>query len=151
MKFRKAKKEDISKMFEILKINNPKYPKNLASQELNEMFSQSLIKPTYIVVEDKKEILAFGGFISSWVDNMVFNIFWVNTNLEYKNQGVGSRLMEDLINRIKKTKNIKAKMILISTKIPAFYKKFGFKKITSKYDRDYIIMSLNLLDSSKSK
>ena len=144
MRFRKAKKEDISKMFEILKINNPKYPKKLAFQELNEMFSKSLIKPTYIVVEDKKEILAFGGFIPSWVDNMVFNIFWVNTNPKYKNQGVGSRLTEDLINRIKKTKNIKAKMILISTKIPSFYKKFGFKKITSKYDKDYIIMSLNL-------
>ena len=144
MRFRKAKKEDISKMFEILKINNPKYPKKLAFQELNEMFSKSLIKPTYIVVEDKKEILAFGGFIPSWVDNMVFNIFWVNTNPKYKNQGVGSKLIKDLINRIKKTRNIKAKMILISTKIPSFYKKFGFKKITSKYDKDYIIMSLNL-------
>ena len=144
MRFRKAKKEDISKMFEILKTNNPKYPKKLAFQELNEMFSKSLLKPTYVVVEDKKEILAFGGFISSWIDNMVFNIFWVNTNPKYANQGVGSKLMRDLIDRIKKTKNIKAKMILISTKIPNFYKKFGFKKITSKYDGDYILMSLNL-------
>ena len=144
MRFRKAKKEDISKMFEILKINNPKYPKKLAFQELNEMFSKSLLKPTYIVAEDKKEILAFGGFISSWIDNMVFNIFWVNTNPKYKSQGVGSKLMKDLIDRIKKTKNIKAKMILVSTKIPNFYKRFGFKKLTSKYDGDYILMSLNL-------
>ena len=144
MRFRKAKKGDISKMFEILKINSPKYPKKLAFQELNEMFSKSLLKPTYIVAEDKKEILAFGGFISSWIDNMVFNIFWVNTNPKYKSQGVGSKLMKDLIDRIKKTKNIKAKMILISTKIPNFYKKFGFKKVTSKYDGDYILMSLNL-------
>jgi len=144
MRFRKAKKEDISKMFEILKINSPKYPKKLAFQELNEMFSKSLLKPTYIVIEDKKEILAFGGFIYSWIDNMVFNIFWVNTNPKYKSQGVGSKLMNDLIDRIKKTKNIKAKMILISTKIPNFYKKFGFKKVTSKYDGDYILMSLNL-------
>ena len=144
MRFRKAKKEDISKMFEILKINSPKYPKKLAFQELNEMFSKSLLRPTYIVAEDKKEILAFGGFISSWIDNMVFNIFWVNTNPKYKSQGVGSKLMKDLIDRIKKTKNIKAKMILISTKIPNFYKKFGFKKVTSKYDGDYILMSLNL-------
>lgn len=144
MRFRKAKKEDISQMFEILKINSPKYPNKLAFQELNEMFSKSLLKPTYIVAEDKKEILAFGGFISSWIDNMVFNIFWVNTNPKYKSQGVGSKLIKDLIDRIKKTKNIKAKMILISTKIPNFYKKFGFKKVTSKYDGDYILMSLNL-------
>ena len=108
------------------------------------MFSKSLLKPTYIFAEDKKEILAFGGFIPSWIDNLVFNIFWVNTNPKYKSQGIGSKLMEDLINIIKKEKNIKAKMILISTKIPNFYKKFGFKKITSKYDGDYILMSLNL-------
>ena len=139
MRFKKAKKEDISKMFEILKINNPKYPNKLAFQELNEMFSKSLLKPTYIVAEDKKEILAFGGFISSWIDNMVFNIFWANTNPKYKSQGVGSKLMKDLIDRIKKTKNIKPKMILISTKIPEFYKKFGFKKVTSKYHQDHII------------
>ena len=144
MIIRKAKKEDISKMFEILRINSPKYPKKLAFRELNEMFSKSLLRPTYIVAEDKKEILAFGGFISSWVDNMVFNIFWVNTNPKHKNQGVGSKLMKDLINRIKKTKNPKPKMILISTKIPNFYKKFGFKKLTSKYDQNYILMSLNL-------
>lgn len=31
-------------------------------------------------------------------------------------------------------------MILISTKILKFYEKFGFKKITSKYDKDYILM-----------
>ena len=145
MRLREAKRKDISKMFEILKINSPKYSKKLAFQELNEMFSKSVLKPTYIVAEDKKEILAFGGYISSWIDNMVFNIFWVNTNPKYKSQGIGSKLMKDLIDRIKKTKNIKAKMIIMSTKIPSFYKKFGFKKVTSKYDGDYILMSLNLL------
>lgn len=144
MRLRKAKKQDISKMFEILKINSPKYPKKLAFQELNEMFSKSFLRPTYIVAEDKKEILAFGGFIPSWIDNMVFNIFWVNTNPKYKSQGIGSKLMMDLIDRIKKTKNIKSKMIFISTKIPTFYKKFGFKKVNPKYDGDYILMSLNL-------
>lgn len=131
-------------MFEIFKINSSKYPKNLAFQELNEMFSKSLLKPTYIVAEDKKEILAFGGFIPSWIDNMVFNIFWVNTDPKHKSRGVGSKLVKDLIDRIKKTKDFKAKMIIISTKIPNFYKKFGFKKLSSKYDRDYILMSLNL-------
>jgi len=144
MKLRKAKKEDISKMLEILRANNPKYPKKLANQELNEMFSKSLLKPTYIVAKKDKEILAFGGYNSSWTDNMIYNIFWVNANPKYKNQGIGSKLINDLIDRIKKSKIVKAKMILISTKIPNFYKKFGFKKITSKYDKDYILMSLNL-------
>ena len=144
MKTRKTTKKDIPKMFEILKLNSPNYPKKLALQELNEMFSKSLIKPTYIVIEDKKEIVAFGGFIPSWMDNMVFNIFWVNVNPECKNQGIGSGLMKDLIERIKKVKKPKVKMILISTKIPGFYEKFGFEEMGSKYDGDYVLMGRRL-------
>ena len=30
-------------------------------------------------------------------DNMIFNIFWVNTNPKYKNQGIGSKLMKELV------------------------------------------------------
>ena len=86
MKFRKAKKNDISKMLEIIKINSPKYPKKIANKEISEMFSQSLHKPIYIVAEEKKEIVAFGGFIRSWIDSIVFNIFWINTNPKYKNK-----------------------------------------------------------------
>ena len=74
MKIRKARKKDIPQMLEIIKSNNPKYPKKLALKEIQEMFSKSMLKPTYIVAEDKNEILGFGGFISSWVDNMVFKI-----------------------------------------------------------------------------
>jgi len=145
MKFRKAKKNDISKMLEIIKINSPKYPKKIANKEISEMFSQSLHKPIYIVAEEKKEIVAFGGFIRSWIDSIVFNIFWINTNPKYKNKGLGNKLVKELIKEIKSIKEKpKTKMIIISTKIPSFYKKFGFKKITSKYDRDYILMSLNI-------
>jgi len=144
MRFRKARKGDLPKMLGILKTNSLKYSKKLAFQELNEMFSKSLLKPTYIIAEDKKEILAFGGFIPSWVDNMVFNIFWVNTNTKYQSQGIGSKLMNNLIDRIRNKKNIKVKMILISTKIPNFYKKFGFKKLKPKYDRNYSLMLLEL-------
>ena len=145
MIFRKAKKEDILQMLEIINVNSPKYPKRIAIKEIKEMFSQSLHKPTYIVAKEKKEIGAFGGFISSWIDSMIFNIFWMNTNPKYKNKGIGTKLMKELIKRIKSIKEkSKAKMIIISTKIPSFYKKFGFKKITSKYDREYILMALNI-------
>ena len=51
MKFRKAKKEDVLQMLKIIKVN---YPKKATIKEINEMFSQSLFKPTYIVAEEKK-------------------------------------------------------------------------------------------------
>ena len=145
MKIRKAGKGDVLKMFEIIKINNPKYSKKLALQELNEMFSNSLIKPTYIVIEDKGKIVAFNGYIRSWVDNLVVNFFWLNVHPSYMDKGFGSKLVNDLIKRIKNPKEKpKVKIILISTKIPSFFKKFGFKIIRKKYDKDYNLMGLGL-------
>ena len=139
MKIRKATLKDIQQMLKVIGLNSPKYPKTLAKKEIKEMFSGSLHKPTYLIIEDNREIVAFGGFIRSWVDDMIFNIFWVNTNPQYKNKGFGTKLIEGLINEIKNIKEKpKAKMIVISTKIPSFYKKFGFKTITNKYDRNYI-------------
>lgn len=145
MKIRKATLKDIPRMFEIIKINNPKYPKKLAFQELNEMFSDSLLKPTYIVVEDKGKIVAFNGYIRSWVDNLVVNFFWLNTHPKHMNKGIGSKLMNNLIKRIKDSKEKpRAKIIIISTKIPSFFKRFGFKTIKRKYDKDYDLMGLKL-------
>ena len=144
MKFRKAQKEDIPKLFDILKENNPKYAKALALRELEEMFSNALVRPTYIVAEDKNSIVAFGGFIPSWADHCVFNIFWINTAQAHERLGIASRLLDNMINRIKKIKAIKAQLILISTRIPAYYYRFGFKRVTSKYDGDYVLMSLAL-------
>ena len=86
---RKATKKDIPQMFEIVKINSPKYPKNIVLKELNEMFSKSLLKPTYIVAIDKGIVLSFNGFIPSWVDNMVINLFWANTHPDYQGKGIG--------------------------------------------------------------
>ena len=41
-------------------------------------------------------------------------------------------------------KKPKSKIILISTEIPKFYKKFGFKKINSRYDGNYLLMEKRL-------
>ena len=144
MKFRKARRDDTPKMFEIIKINSPMYPRKIVLQELNEMFSDSLIKPIYILAEERGEILAFGGFIYSWVDNNVFNIFWVNVDSKHQGRGIGSKLMKEIIRRIKKAKNPEAKLITLSCKLPNFYEKLGFKKMGEKYDRNYVLMSLKI-------
>ena len=84
MKIRKATKKDLSKMYEIIKLNHSTYPKQLAIKEFKEMFSKSLIKPTYLVVEKKGKIVAFNGFAPSWIDNMIFDLFWKNTHPDYQ-------------------------------------------------------------------
>ena len=145
MKFRKARKRDISQMFNIIKMNNKTYPKRLALKELNEMFSKSLLKPIYIVAEDKGKIVAFNGYIRSWVDNLVVNFFWLNTHKDYMNKGVASKLVKDLIKRIRNPKEKpKAKIITISTRLPLFFRKLGFKTIKKNYDRDYDLMAMDV-------
>ncbi len=145
MKFRKAKKGDIPQMLEIIKINDPKYPKKMIIKGINEMFSNSLIKPTYIVAEDKGKIIAFNGYIRSWVDNLVVNFFWLNTHPKYINKGAGSKLIKDLIKRIRSSKEKpKAKLIILSTKIPSFFEKLGFRTIKKQYDKDYDLMVLDI-------
>lgn len=145
MRFRKARTEDIPQMLEIIKLNNPNYPKKLALKELKEMFSESLSKPTYIVAEEKGNIVAFNGYIRSWVDNLVVNLFWLNTHPKYIKQGIGSRLVNNLVRRIRDPKETpKAKLVTISTKIPSFFMRLGFKTIAKKYDRDYDLMALKI-------
>ena len=144
MKIRKATKRDIPQMMKIINLNNSFYKKDLAKKELIEMFSKSLLKPTYIVVEVKGKVVAFNGFIPSWVDNNVYNLFWANTHPVYMGQGLQSKLINDIFKRLKQIKNPKAKMILISTKIPNYFKKLGFRKIGIKYDRDYLLMQKKL-------
>ena len=75
MKIRKATIKDIPQMLEIIKINSPKYPQNFAKKEIKEMFSNALQKPTYLVMEHNKEIVAFGGFIRSWIDGLIFKTY----------------------------------------------------------------------------
>ncbi|MFH1662290.1 MAG: GNAT family N-acetyltransferase [Candidatus Falkowbacteria bacterium] len=70
--------------------------------------------------------------------------FWANTRPDYQGKGIQTKLINDLIKRIKKMRKPKVKMILISTRIPAFFKKFGFKITTSKYDKDYVLMEKRL-------
>ena len=138
MKIRKVTKKDVPQMMEVVKLNNPKYPRSVALKEFNEMFSKSLQKPTYILIEKNGVVLAFAGFIHSWVDSAIVDIFWVNTHPDYMGMGLQKKLMGNIIKRIKKI--TKVRMIMLSTNIPKFYEKFGFRKTTTQYDRDYVLM-----------
>ena len=64
MKIRKATKKDSLQILNIMKLNSPNYSKTLALKEINEMFSKSLIKPTYLVAEEKGECAGDGRELS---------------------------------------------------------------------------------------
>jgi N-acetylglutamate synthase-like GNAT family acetyltransferase len=110
--------------------------------EMEAMFKNYTVKPQYVIAEDKGEILGFAGYIQSWMDYNIYNIFWVNVAPAYQRKGVGSALVEKIINTIKK-KN--ASMILLTTSKPKFYsKKFKFKTLSKFNDDKYNLMSLKL-------
>jgi len=144
MKIRKATKKDISAMVSIIKLNSPNYPVAHAKKEMNEMFGAALQKPTYIVAEKEKKVVGFGGFISSWIDNMIYDMFWISIHPDYKGISIGTKIINEIIASVKKERKPLPKMIVISTKIPKYYKKFGFKKLSNKYDGDYILMGLEI-------
>jgi N-acetylglutamate synthase-like GNAT family acetyltransferase len=142
MKIRKATKKDILQMLRIIRENNPKYPIIQAKKEILEMFSKSLFKPNYLLVEENNNLVGFGRFNRSWTDSTIFNLFWINISLKHQNKGLGNCLIKEIIKTIKKTKEKpNPKLITISTNKPKFWKRFGFTKLI-KYDKDYLLMGL---------
>ncbi len=139
MKIRKAKPSDINQILKIIKSNNPNYPIKQSRKEISEMFSNSLIKPNYLVVEEKKVIIAFGGFSRSWTDANIANIFWINVHKEFQRKGIGKKLIDEIIKNIIRFDKPKIKLIILSSNKIDFWKKLGFKRL-NKYDKDYWLM-----------
>jgi N-acetylglutamate synthase-like GNAT family acetyltransferase len=145
MIIRKATKKDTKEILEIIKLNSPKYPLQEAKKEILEMFSKSFNKPTYFVAQQEKKIIALGGFIRSWADNTLLEMFWISVHPDFKSRGIGKKIVETLIEEITNLKSKpKPKLILISTKIPSFFEKFGFKIVSRNYDKDYSLMEKRL-------
>ena len=130
MKIRLLKKEDIKPAVIIVGKNHTKKHEKIAQAELVDMFQKGPIRPTYFVAEDEGKILGFAGYIQSWIDYDVYEIFWVNVLPEYQKQGIGKKLVAKVISEIKKQKKIG--LIILSANIPnsKYYAKyFKFKTV----------------------
>lgn len=132
MKIRLLREKDIENAAKIVRLNYSRKYEKSATLELKEMFGNSVIKPKYFIAEDRGEILGFAGFIQSWMDYDVYQIFWVNVLPKQQGKGIGKSLVEKIINEIKKKKD--AAMILLTAdsdvKNNEYYKNnFGFKTI----------------------
>lgn len=99
----------------------------------------------YFVAKDKDTIVGLAGFIQSWMDYNIYEIFWVNVSPEKQRQGVGRQLVSKIIKEIKAKKN--ARLILLTANQAVgnatYYKKlYGFKTL-EKFGNNYHLMSLN--------
>ena len=101
----------------------------------------------YLVVKDNSKIIGFAGIKVILPDADIMNIV---VKKDFRNQGVGSLLLKELIN-LSKSLNVKNLFLEVNEKnTPAIslYNKFGFKKISIRKnyykDNNAIVMRLDL-------
>ena len=101
----------------------------------------------YLVVKDNSKIIGFAGIKVTVPDCDIMNIV---VKKDFRNQGIGSLLLKELIN-LSKSLNIKNLFLEVNEKnTPAIslYNKFGFKKISIRKNyyknNNAIVMKLNL-------
>jgi ribosomal protein S18 acetylase RimI-like enzyme len=103
MKIRLMKKEDVITCAAIVGANYSKKYQKSSTFELLDMFNKISIKPTYFVAEEKEELVGFAGFIQSWMDYNIYQIFWVNVLPEWQGKGIGKALVAKIITEIRKS------------------------------------------------
>lgn len=144
MKIRNLKKEDISLLSKIVSLNYSKKFGENSKKEILAHFENKTIPPQYLVAEENGKIMGFAGYIQSWMDYSVYNLFWVNIHPDFQGKGIGKKLVSTVIKKIKNVRGQnKAKMILLTTTKPKFYSdNFGFK-IMSNLGKDEFLMGLS--------
>ncbi|MEK6917322.1 MAG: GNAT family N-acetyltransferase [Nanoarchaeota archaeon] len=147
MIIRKIKRTEIDEVSKIVGKNYKKIYEKLCKKELGSMFIDKVLPPEYLIAEEKGKIVGFAGYSQSWIDYKIYEIFWVNVNPAFQNNGIGTIIVKKVIDKIKskKGKTKSCSMILLTTKNPNFYKKrFKFKTIAKVSKKRYDLMALNL-------
>lgn len=98
----------------------------LAKKDLLDMFSNSSSKPSFFVAESKGKIVGFAGYMMSWADWRVYDIFWVTVLPEYQRRGVGKKLMKTILNKLRKDKGVM--LVELTSSLPMYFaSNFGFR------------------------
>lgn len=113
------------------------------------VFKSELESPTshYIVVKNNSKIIGFAGIKVTVPDCDIMNIV---VKKDFRNQGIGSLLLKELINLSKSLKVQNLFLEVNEKNRPAIllYNKFGFKKISTRKnyykDNNAIVMKLDL-------
>ncbi len=144
MKITFAKKQELKTLSEIVGENYSSHDQKLAFKELECMFQPLPLRPKYLVAKEGNIILGFCGYVQSWIDYSVYEIFWVNVKPEFQGKGIGTQLIQKTIQSIKNIKDEnKALAIILTSENPKLYEKCGFR-IISHYAKDQCLMILRL-------
>jgi ribosomal protein S18 acetylase RimI-like enzyme len=151
--FRPIKKSDIPFLVDFGKINFSEIYKmdelECLLDELNLSFDEYVYQsPNFFMVELGDIILGFGGFFNSPMDDGLYEIVWINVNNKYRNQNIGSFIVENLINEIKQIETCKKDVTIIlscQNHLEKFYSGLGFSFMLKKASNNEILMGLSFL------
>lgn len=137
MKFHRLKKTEIPRILNLVAEHYPKSYQKVASRDIQAMFTGIGNKPSYLAAEEKGVVIGFGGYCESWMDTGVCEVFWINVTNNAQGKGVGTEIVLRLLKKIKQ-KNYKT--ILLTTTLPQFYIRLGFKELHRIPRSKYVIM-----------
>lgn len=142
MDIRLLREEEIDHAVAVMSGNYPDHPEyaDNARIEIAAMFVPHPVQPRYIVAEEDGKLIGFAGIAPSWFDYGVWEILWVNVVRDHQGRGIGSALVQKLID-IARTE--KRDMIILSCTQQKFYERFGFTFLSA-LPHDYTLMALNL-------
>ncbi|MBS7655781.1 ribosomal protein S18-alanine N-acetyltransferase [Candidatus Bathyarchaeota archaeon] len=137
LSIRRAKKEDLNQVYaiELLSFKNP-YPKYLFDSFLSDSSILFLVCLSY------EELI---GYIIASLKNRSGHIISLAVHPKFRRKGVGSTLLREILNLMKKAKILFVKLEVNESNVAAisFYKKHGFKFV--KEIKNYYEGGLNAL------
>lgn len=120
------------------KITRDNWDKNIATKarmEMNAMFSEEYGRPHFFVAQDGPMILGYAGMRPSWIMSGVYEFIWINIEKMAQKHGIGAKLTD---RRLKEVEWRGGSMVMLMTKSPDFFLKFGFAGIDS--EDDWVLM-----------
>ena len=120
---RKLQKEEIAGIRHIADVND--YPGDELIKDMEDMFSDSNEKPTFLVAVLEGRVVGFIGYRSTWMDFGSFSIFWVMVQLDLQRKGIGKKMMHWTLEKIRSEPD--AKHVMLSTSKPRYYMQFDFQ------------------------
>jgi ribosomal protein S18 acetylase RimI-like enzyme len=127
MDIREANLEDKQKLEEFLVFNNGEHNRKLAQEYIRCMFSNDYRKPTFMIATVGENIIGASAYSEEFFTVNTYGISWVSVHEEFRNHGIGKKLVEACLKRITEKANKDVSVILCTypdkTKL---YENIGF-------------------------
>ncbi len=122
-----AEKQEQFKLESFLVFNNGERNRNLAKGYIKCMFSDDYRKPTFVLSLVDDEIIGAAAYSEEFFTTNTWGVSWVSVHKDFRNQGIGQKLVEFCLKNIYEEAQKKVSVILCTypnkTKL---YEKIGF-------------------------